>query len=418
MNKHRTLKKALSLLLCAAIFAGLGLSGTTANAAGKKITAYNVGDIVEFGWYPQSEVTDENMIAALNRAAGVDSSNVAGSTSLVNGWTSYNYYSGTGNRNDGKMVAGDYMRYTDILLDSDLYRGVAFDSYRPTYTGGTSSDLSQQDDNGYNINTVYWFKYESIKWRVLDPVTGMVMSEAILDSQPFNNYCFYDGSEYYGDPGRTYFLNNYAESDIREWLNKDFYNTAFSVSQKNMIVTTELDNSAYINWEALLNPETSYDSATTKDKIYLISRSDVLNTSYGFASTTSTSATRAAKGSDYAKSQGLCVATTDEYALSESQWRLRTAGNWTYGTWPVTFYCSVDYFLSVDGSNSTYGIRPALNFNPKAEIAQCKVTDLENSDTNNQTLSDLLEWLESLSDKLKSFFRTIIEWLKSLLGIE
>lgn len=409
----KTFQKILAAVLATVLFMGCFLPN--AFAAGKKITAYNVGDIVEFGWYPQSEVTDENMVAALNRSAGVDSSNVAESTSVANGWISYNYYSGTGNYDDGQMTASDYMRYTDIRLGSDLYRGVIFDSYRPGWTGYDHDNNTQhQDDNGYNKNTVYWFKYEPIKWRVLDSATGMAMSETILDAQPYNNYMLYSGGEFYGDAAKTYYANNYEKSSIRAWLNRDFYNTAFCDSQKDMIVTTNLDNSAYDT------SYSKYDTATTNDKIYLLSYADVLNTSYGFSSSTEDNEARTAQGSDYAKSQGLWVVTAANYSYSgNSPWRLRSAGS--YAGWYSFFTCDVDiggeitYYYYAGGNIN--GIRPALNFNPKAEIVQCKVTDLENSDTNNQNLPDLLEWLESLSDKLKSFFRTIIEWLKSLLGV-
>lgn len=81
------------------------------------ITSCKQGDIIEFGWYPQSEVTDIGIISELNFLAGDNKS-----------WTSYRYYSGSGSpstgASNGDMTAGDYMRYKDVMYGSDKYRGV------------------------------------------------------------------------------------------------------------------------------------------------------------------------------------------------------------------------------------------------------------------------------------------------------
>ena len=55
------------------------------------------GSKIEFGSYPQSEVTDADEVAKLE----ADSENYL--------WVSYKYYSGTGDRTDGKMESGDFM---------------------------------------------------------------------------------------------------------------------------------------------------------------------------------------------------------------------------------------------------------------------------------------------------------------------
>ncbi len=359
MRTHKTFKRTLSLLLCVMMLLGsaladVSLTGITVSAAGNKIADYTVGDVIEFGWYPQSKVTDESVISALNTEAG-DNKN----------WTSYNYYSGTGNYDDGKMTASDYMRYTDIVLGENKYRGVVFDSYRPYFTGYTSSS-TYQDDNGYNTNTVYWFKFEPIKWRVLDPSTGMVMSETILDSQAYNNYVHYSNGEYYGNSDKTYYANNYAESSIREWLNNDFYNTAFSASQKEMIATTTLDNSAYST------DYSKYDSATSDDKIYLLSYADSLNTIYGFSTSDSEcDFARIGQGSDYAKSQGLGV---NGYS-GNSYWYLRSAGYNSFKECGGVFAVRGEGCVSGSfyASRTHFGVRPALNLKSEAVICNCKI---------------------------------------------
>ncbi|MBQ6543696.1 MAG: hypothetical protein IJL77_04835, partial [Clostridia bacterium] len=188
----------------------------------KASAAYSVGDTIYFGTYPQSEVTDTATIAVLTAKA-------AASTATGDGWKSYGYYSGSGEHNDGNMAASDYMRYIDIIVNDNKYRGVTFDSYRPIYTGITSTaGKSEQDDNGYETGNVYWFRYDPIQWRVLDPDSGLVLCETLIDSQAYNNFLLYDSDagENYGDSNKTYYANNYEKSSIREWLNDDFYNTA------------------------------------------------------------------------------------------------------------------------------------------------------------------------------------------------
>ncbi len=338
------IKKAISILLVAIMVFGVvplagfvGLELFEASAA--TITSYEQGDIIEFGCYPQSKVTDEIIISTLNTADGE--------------WISYNYYSGTEDADDGNITASDYMRYKDVMYGSDKYRGVVFDSYRPDDT------RSSQDDNGYNTGTVYWFKYEPIKWRVLDPATGMVMAETILDSQTYNNYVLRDGSDEYGylacwgDSSKTYYANNYEKSSIRKWLNNDFYNTAFSASQQSKIQYTTLDNSAYSD------SYSAYDSASTNDKIYLLSYDEVLD--YAFSNC---SDLIIAQGSDYAKCQGLYV--TSNYSKS-SHWQLRTPG------YVSANVCCVDYqgYVNTCGysvNDTLIGTRPALNFNVTSDL--------------------------------------------------
>ena len=364
-------KKALACFLVIAMlltaaplsgFVGLDLPktefGISAEAA-STITSYSTGDIIEFGWYPQSQVTATATISALNTAGGE--------------WISYNYYTGTGTWSDGNMIASDYMRYKDVLYGGNKYRGVVFDSYRPICSGYTSSvNDSHQDEYGYFTSTIYWFKYEPIRWRVLDPKTGMVLSEAILDSQAYNNYILSSGTDeygkgaYWGDAAKTYYANNYEKSNIRQWMNADFYNTAFSAAQQNIIAVTTLDNSA------CSNSYSAYDSASTNDKIYLLSYDDARNAAYGFSNFSSIN--RRPQYSAYAKSQGLFVGNGD------SHWLLRSAGFRSY------YYCGVDYLFGYVNSGQGYrtyytfgGVRPVLNFNLTSAIFQSDVKDSGNA---------------------------------------
>ena len=346
-------KRILSIILALVLTLSAIPFGGMISSYAKTIEEYSVWDIIEFGSYPQSKVTNTSLISSLD--------------SISKSWISYGYYSGTGDRADGQMTAKDYMKYADISYGGNKYRVVKFTSYRPCLTGYTcSSDNSYQDDNGYYTNNVYYFKYETLKWRILDPAEGYVMCESIIDSQTFNNYMYYNGNNYYSNSSCTYYASDYANCSIRQWLNNDFYNTAFSSSGKSKIVTAEYENKS--TWDS------EYDSTTTYDKITLLSYWDAVNSNYGFSSSYSTYDTaRRAQGTDYAKCQGLWVNTGSSYN-GNSYWRLRSPSH-SIGT------RSVDYDGNVCNYYNTYntygGVRPAFKFNPKSIIPDCEHLNTE-----------------------------------------
>ncbi|MBQ4266979.1 MAG: hypothetical protein IJB93_02200, partial [Clostridia bacterium] len=171
MKKARTFLCAVLVVVMCLMSASLSGFDFKAEAAD-----YQVGDIIQFGSYPQSEVKDEALIEKLNELAPE-----------WDDWTSYGYYSGN---NDffGSMVQGDWMRYTDVNYNGKKYRGVKFTQYRPlaTYAYG-SAENSCQDLMGYYTNTIYWFEFEEVSWLIIDPDTGFVVSNFVIDAQPFSN---------------------------------------------------------------------------------------------------------------------------------------------------------------------------------------------------------------------------------------
>lgn len=350
--KNKTLVKIISAFLAVVMLFGIaplssfwGGDLSVIKAEAKSLSDCAVGDIIEFGTYPQTLVQDSSLKSSLN--------------SISKTWRSYGYYSGT--ESVGTMFKDNWMKYADITYGGNKYRAVTFSQYRPynTYYQCSSSN-SYQDDNGYNTNTVYYFKYEPLKWRVLDPDEGLVMCESIIDSQPYSNTIFYENSKYYNDTLCTTYANDYATSSIRDWLNDDFYNTAFTTAEKNEIKKSVQDNSC---WNSSY-PE--YDSATTNDKIFLLSYNEVTNSAYGFSSDSGDYDTaRRAQGTDYAKCQGLYVSTSSGY-YGNSYWRLRSPGGGSYIACGVGNDGDVYSFSSV--TDTIYGIRPALKFNPKSVI--------------------------------------------------
>ena len=288
---------------------------------------------MQFGAYPQSRVTDEAIID------GLDSQSLS--------WKSYNYYSGTGSLYDGNMKPSDYMKYADIVFNGNKYRAVTFSKYRPRFTGDTfSSSYINQDYNGYYTGNVYYFKYEPLKWRVLDASMGLVVCDSIIDSQAYNNYILESNGEYYGDSGKNHYASDWENSSLRKWLNEDFYNTAFSKLQQDRIQKLTREN-----WST---NESKYDSNPTSDKITLLSYYDALNT---FNSTSITKdGARRRKGTDYAKCQG--VGVVSDYGGTYDWW-LRSPDESCYAT-EVGYDGRVDnFYCNVYATHR--GVVPALN---------------------------------------------------------
>ena len=348
----KTNKLWLTLLL-AVLVASLLAAGLTVSA--EETPAYAVGDHIQFGSYPQTRVEETDELSAAAQAAT---------------WKSYGYYTGTaagvwGNDSfNGQMQPGDWMQFADFFCGGEKYRAVKFTQYRPRSTGVVSSaQNSVQDEHGYEPNTVYYFKYEPLTWRVLDPDAGFVFCEYIIDAQAFQNtvYCeqqSYALLRYFQSMGSTVLATDYAESSIRDWLNLDFYQTAFTPAQKARIQPTILDNSSASGYE-------EENSAPTNDKIFLLSSGDTLTTRYGFDSVPFESGDRAkmAQNTDYARCQG--NGEREPYGpndVGRATWDGALTGNW----WVRTPFEGTMHTVYPTGEvnfgqspNSVYGIRPA-----------------------------------------------------------
>ena len=291
--------------------------------------ALKVGDIIEFGTYPQWDIGDETVPLknALSEAK----------------WKSYDYYTGNGTA-DGNMQPGNWMQFADFHLNFGKYRAIKFTQYRPYCTSSLSNATSSyQDENGYILEEkVFYFKYLPIKWRVLDPSTGLVVCESIIDSQAYQNTIWKNtDNKYYQSVGSGIEANNYSESSIRKWLNDDFYNTAFNSSQMANI-----------------------KSGSGSDPVFLLSKDDVNNNSYGFYS----DADRCAEGTDYAKMQGLLFR-----GYEKSWWRLRSPAGDSDKAYNVDYEGCLDDSFAVNYTSC--GIRPAC-------YLKSLVSDTELSDGN------------------------------------
>lgn len=341
----KAFKKVLSVMLVVIImltaaplsgFVGLKLPewlDFTVNANAKTISEYQVGDIVKFGSYPQSKVTDSSLISKLNSQSKT--------------WTYYDYYIGTGDGVPGEAKPSDYMKYTDIKYNGEKYRGVQFTTYRSWCTEYLWNYTCQYE-NGYHPNAIYWFRYEPLEWRVLDADEGYLMCENIIDNQAYYDVIYYDSvtKEYYKDSSFTSYANDFESSTIRDWLNDDFYQIAFS------------------------NEEQVYIQTVNNDSVSLLSYDDAKNSEYGFSSDPQEEdLSRIAQGTDYAKCQGLSYQqdASDSFygdCCGNSEWWLSTPG----GNSMADIGRLDGGVNSASRVNVLHGVRPTLKLNPQSEI--------------------------------------------------
>ena len=329
--------------------------------------ADEAGEYIYFGSYPQTLVTNATFNTILTAEAG----ELPTSENSQN-WTSYGYYINGVN-------STDFMWYIDLSYNGEKYRGVYFTSYRPyTTTTSSSADNSYQDNNGYTTSSVYWFKYEPIKWRILSEEGGeaLILCEMIIDSQDYYYYqggngttrsrtavANYNDDYYVGNAStvsRSVYDNNYQYSAIRKWLNETFYSTAFSDLQKALIQTYTVKNDAASTTDTGNNimKATSYVCANTQDKVFLLSAYEVTNSANGFRSYTTYDTARQKKNTDYAKCQGVWTSTDSTYAGNGS-WRLRSPNFFdsnyasSVGSDGVTNYANIVNYSNI-------GVVPAL----------------------------------------------------------
>lgn len=360
------IKKFLSIILAVLIvFPAFSFSAFAENE-------YKNGDIIEYGWYPQTLVADSGIISGLNAAAPE-----------WDEWISYDYTYGTGEDSvdglDFDVKHGDFMRYVDITVGGEKYRGVKFTDRRP---GQVNSPVNHNfvdfyveahpEIEIYKKNTVYWFKFEPVKWKILDAESGLALSDIILDSQPFNDYyiCKADAPfENYGNEEKTVYACDYEKSSIRKWLTGEdedsFLNTAFSYNQRKQLKDTVLETvSPYEKYEIL-------NSAAVTDKVFLLSYYDLINEDYGFSSDPwEEDKRRFTTGTDYAKCQGLFYEQDGFYGGED--WLLRTPGQRSDNVYASSFFGDLgDYYFT----NSTdSGIRPAITFDLSSNIQQVPVS--------------------------------------------
>ena len=264
------------------------------------------GKTILYGLYPQTNVNDSSLIYALNTLTTPES----------NGW---------------------------YLYDKAYYAKVSATPYNTSY----------KFDNGTIISsgTTYWFKCEPIVWNVLNNNNGeyYIVSSVLLDA-----HCYYNSRFTRTIGGQTVYPNNYKYSDIRTWLNEDFYNSAFALGNSH-IQTTTVNNSASTS----SGSSNSYACANTEDKVFLPSYQDYINSSYGFSTSHGSTDTRYCRTTDWARARGAYYYTSSGSCEYNGYYWTRSPDRLGY---TIAWFANYDGTLGGDSVyNAYYSVRPGLS---------------------------------------------------------
>lgn len=381
-NKNGKSKRLFTfLLLFALTVSGLwggGLSGAwsagEANAEGEK--DYGVAnprvaycaenkslqavtyDIIEFGSYPQSEITGAKITAAIKNAA--------------------------------------YDKNGDAEVNGVKYRRVTKEDATYVHTYNWDADSYYNWNSGGDENGYHYFKYEPIRWRVLkvDGEEALLLSETALDDKRYNDSG--KGCTWEGCTMRSW-LNGYASAangDGTDFTGKNFTGSAFTEAEEAAIVPTTLTNAD----NQISGTEGGND---TSDKVFLLSLSDIRNADYGFVNDYNTfDEARRVKASTYARAMGAYTYSGGDYD-GNCNWWLRSPGY--YADYAASVWNDghvSDYGYSV-GINS-HGCCPALYLNLSSSDTWKKAVEFKRGDVDhdgNLTPDDALQILMKLVGK-------------------
>ena len=267
----------------------------------------NDGKTVQYGIYPQTVVTNTTLINALNTLQ----------PSVNN---KYYLYEDT-----------YYVKVTSSIFSNETY----------TFNNG----------NAILNNTEYWFECNPITWNVLSASNGTyyLLSSVLLDVQKY-----YDDYTNRIIDNKTVYANNYEYSDIRKWLNEDFYNDAF-ILNNHYIQSTALDNKTTTN-----DSNNKYISNNTTDKVYLPSYQDYLNYNYGFGTTNTLSSSRECKTTDYTRAIGAWCSKEKGFENNGTYWTRSPSSLYYYTAWNVN---SGGYISNYAVDGNSHCVRPAITIN-------------------------------------------------------
>ena len=206
-----------------------------------------------YGLYPQTHVTNKIIIDALELLTHKEN----------NGW---------------------------YLLNGDYYAKAT-----ATYAASQQSNVGKrefEDGEEIIVGTTYWFKCEPVRWKVLSTEENeyLLLSSILLDARRY----------YSTSSSKTAsFASNYMNSEIRGWLNGDFYNSIFRLND-SCVQTVVVDNSAATTYSS----SNAYACSDTEDKMYFLSYQDYLNTAFGFTTERQWDDLRKCRTSDWARANG------------------------------------------------------------------------------------------------------------------
>ncbi|MCR5323813.1 MAG: DUF6273 domain-containing protein [Lachnospiraceae bacterium] len=252
------------------------------------------------------------------------------------------------NKKFGSTVYSDYSKEKSVTLKE------AANGYKTKYDFSKVKKGDVIKFGAYEQDNNFTNGKEAIEWIVLERTKKavLVVSKYALDYLPYN---------------KTSTIVTWETCTLRTWLNEKFYESAFNKTEKGLIKTVTLENYD--------NPQYGTSGGEdTKDKVFLLSQLNMIDTDYGFSDSYGTcDENRRCAATGYAIARG--VSTFSSYKTKDGEnscyWWLRSPGYYANFAASVHFDGDVNYFGTnvrdyADGFFVGNAVRPALyiNLNP------------------------------------------------------
>ncbi len=312
--------------------------------AGQRVT----WDCVWFGSYPQTEIVDEpDTCGNYKNTYWGNKADYEVNSSIY-----------TALQNEAES---EWDSHGDITLpDGTKYRRLK----KPATHSGTGNSFHY---NWEDQDTYHYFRYEPIKWRVLDreDSTALLLADKALDSQKYNPVR--EPLTWETSTIRSW-LNGYGTTSNKQgvdYRNSNFKDTAFTSEQQGGIQSSYLTNAD--------NTQTKTEGGNaTNDNVFLLSESEVCSEaakSYGFVYLYyyTNDEAKGCKSSTYAKAMGTWSYTSAPFT-GNCRWWLRTPGGKTNNesmsqSAAGVLYNDILYHGGTEVESYGLGVRPALRLN-------------------------------------------------------
>lgn len=178
---------------------------------------------------------------------------------------------------------------------------------------------------------------EPIQWIILDEKEGQLLciSRYLLDARPYHP---------------THQMVTWATCGLREWLNREFFRTAFTLEEQERILTTHLQNSR------------DYPEYDTDDKIFLLDHTQAV---------------------DYFESEDHPMtrsATTTAYARSRRAWFLSAEeadGEDDPLLWAGCWWLRCPEYIPKDNPDGLFDVLSCVNFDDYIEVYAAEVEETD-----------------------------------------
>ena len=261
---------------------------------------------------------------------------------------------------DSEPILVESKEYT--YIDGNKYvRMETPDFYETSYIYMNGETVPAKVQSGETTKyPAQWYKVEPIQWRVLNSteVLAGTTNQAVLLSElalSANTSFYPTTSTSYGD------INNYARSDnpLRSYLTTYFYNEALTSKEQAKVKGRD-----FAEGELEYTASDTVTSALSDQKVWLPTRADYINSSYGFSTSTGSTATRYCSPSDFAIAN---YAYTNSYYTTPARQNGGITYYWTSSAASASdraYYVNlIGYVSDYNVNNEKYSVRPALLFN-------------------------------------------------------